>query len=101
MCGTHPFPISAKNAPTVGVMPIGEYSHVTDGICVIGIGVYRGNKYESLDGIYFVADWGSGKIWGMERDKDGQWQMQEMPSSDSYLLPRYTPIPITQIPSVT
>jgi hypothetical protein len=20
----------------------------------------------------------SGKIWGMERDKDGQWQMQEM-----------------------
>jgi glucose/arabinose dehydrogenase len=78
MCGTHPFPISAKDAPQVGVLPIGEYSHVTDGICVIGIGVYRGTKYESLDGVYFVADWGSGKIWGMERDKDGKWQMQEM-----------------------
>ena len=78
MCGTHPFPISAKDAPTVGVMPIGEYSHVTDGICVIGIGVYRGTKYPSMDGVYFVADWGSGKVWGMERDKSGQWQMQEL-----------------------
>ena len=78
MCGTHPFPISAKNAPQVGEMPIGEYSHVTDGICVIGLGVYRGSKYPSMDGVYFVSDWGSGKIWAMERDKDGQWQMQEM-----------------------
>lgn len=78
MCGTHPFPISAKNAPQVGEMPIGEYSHVTDGICVIGLGVYRGSKYPSMDGVYFVSDWGSGKIWAMERDKNGQWQMQEM-----------------------
>jgi glucose/arabinose dehydrogenase len=78
MCGTHPFPISAKDAPTVGVMPIGEYSHVTDGICVVGIGVYRGSKYPSMDGVYFVADWGSGKLWGMERDSSGQWQMQEL-----------------------
>lgn len=78
MCGTHPFPISAKDAPKVGVMPIGEYSHVSDGICVIGIGVYRGAKYCSMKGVYFVADWGSGKIWGMERDSNGQWQMQEM-----------------------
>ena len=62
----------------MGVMPIGEYSHVTDGICVIGIGVYRGTKYPSMDGVYFVADWGSGKVWGMERDKSGQWQMQEL-----------------------
>ncbi len=78
MCGTHPFPISAKDAPTVGVMPIGEYSHVTDGICVVGVGVYRGSKYPSMDGVYFVADWGSGKLWGMERDSSGQWQMQEL-----------------------
>ena len=78
MCGTNPFPISAKNAPQVGEMPIGEYSHVTDGICVIGLGVYRGSKYPSMDGVYFVSDWGSGKIWAMERDKNGQWQMQEM-----------------------
>lgn len=78
MCGTHPFPISAKNAPKVGVMPIGEYSHVDQGICVVGVGVYRGSKYPSLDGVYFVADWGSGKLWGMERDKKGEWQMQEL-----------------------
>ena len=64
MCGTHPFPLSRKNAAQVGVLPIGEYTHAGEGICVTGLGVYRGSKYPSLDGTYFVGDWGSGKIWG-------------------------------------
>jgi glucose/arabinose dehydrogenase len=66
MCGTHPFPLSRKNAAQVGVLPIGEYTHAGEGICVTGLGVYRGSKYPSLDGTYFVGDWGSGKIWGMQ-----------------------------------
>ena len=78
MCGTHPFPISTKNAPVVGVLPISEYSHAKEGICVVGLGVYRGTKYASLDGTYFVGDWGSGKIWGMQPGPDGKWVMEEL-----------------------
>ncbi|MBV6501128.1 MAG: hypothetical protein CJBNEKGG_03624 [Prosthecobacter sp.] len=90
MCGSHPFPMILKknpdgtetaadpeSYPKVGVLPIGEYSHVNQGICVINLGVYRGKDYPELDGVYFCADWGSGKVWGMKRDA-GKWQMQEM-----------------------
>jgi glucose/arabinose dehydrogenase len=81
MCGTHPFPIGQENAPVVGVLPISEYSHATEGICVIGLGVYRGSKYRSLDGTYFAADWGSGKIWGMQPGSNGKWVMEEIANS--------------------
>ena len=89
MCGTHPFPLpvdaagkpnleAVKDAPRVGEMPIAEYSHVDQGNCIIGFGMYRGTRYASMEGIYFVGDWGSGKLWGVARDAAGQWQMQEL-----------------------
>jgi glucose/arabinose dehydrogenase len=82
MCGTHPFPLEkeqgGEKTPTVGILPIAEYSHATDGICVIGLGVYRGKEFPSLDGTYFVGDWGSGRVWGLKRDNGGSWQMQEL-----------------------
>jgi len=90
--GSHPFPIeSEKGAPRVGVLPVAEYNHVDQGTCVVGIGVYRGKEFPSLEGVYFVADWGSGKgrfaVWsgwrkvksiGMEYESehafcDGAW----------------------------
>ena len=40
-----------ENAPKVGVMPIAEYSHVDQGICVVGLGVYRGKDYPALRGL--------------------------------------------------
>jgi len=89
MCGTHPFPLpidaagkpileAVKDAPRVGEMPIAEYSHVDQGNCIIGFGIYRGTRYPSLEGIYFVGDWGSGKLWGVARDGQNKWQMQEL-----------------------
>jgi glucose/arabinose dehydrogenase len=89
MCGTHPFPLpldangkpdhaAVKDAPRVGEMPIAEYSHVDQGNCVMGFGVYRGTKYPSLEGTYFFGDWGSGKLWGAARDGQGNWQMEEL-----------------------
>lgn len=88
MCGSHPFPIELEQgAPRVGILPVAEYSHVDQGICVIGIGVYRGREYPSLDGTYFVSDWGSGKIWGLQRDGAGKWQMQELLDLDTPLRP--------------
>jgi glucose/arabinose dehydrogenase len=96
MGGSHPFPIILKkgadgkmveedpaNAPRVGVLPVAEYSHVNQGICVIGLGVYRGKDYPELDGTYFVADWGTGKVWGLKRDGSGKWQMEELLDLDT------------------
>lgn len=79
MGGSHPFPIELeKGAPRVGILPVAEYSHVDQGICVVGVGVYRGKEYPALDGVYVVADWGSGKVWGLKRGNDGKWQMEEL-----------------------
>ncbi len=100
MGGSHPFPLILKKgpdgkemtvdpvgAPIVGVLPVAEYSHVDQGICVIGLGVYRGKDYPALDGTYFVADWGTGKVWGLKRDDAGKWQMQELLDLDTPLRP--------------
>ena len=91
MCGSHPFPMILKknpdgtetavdpgtDYPKVGVLPIAEYSHVDQGICVINLGVSRNAAYPELEGTYFVGDWGSSKVWGMKQ-VDGKWQMQEL-----------------------
>lgn len=87
MCGSHTFPIETeKDNPKVGILPVAEYSHVDQGICVINIGVYRGKKYPSLEGTYFCADWGSGKVWGMKQ-AGGKWQMQELLDLDTPIRP--------------
>ena len=49
--------------------------------------MYRGKDYPSLDGVCFVADWGSGKIWGLQRDEAAKWQMQELLDLDTPLRP--------------
>ncbi len=91
MCGSHPFPMILKknpdgtetavdpgtDYPKVGVLPIAEYSHVDQGICVINLGVSRNAAYPELEGTYFVGDWGSSKVWGMKQ-ADGKWVMQEL-----------------------
>jgi glucose/arabinose dehydrogenase len=81
MCGTHPFPVEKEAAgektPVVGTLPIAEYNHVL-GNCIIGFGIYRGEAFPSLDGVYFAGDWGTGRIWGIKRDESGHWQMQEL-----------------------
>lgn len=100
MCGSQPFPLILKkgadgkettvvppNAPKVGVMPIAEFSHVDQGICVIGLGVYRGKDYPALNGVYFSADWGTGKVWGLKRDAANKWQMEELLDLDVALRP--------------
>jgi glucose/arabinose dehydrogenase len=88
MCGSHTFPLEddATN-PRVGVLPVAEYSHVDQGNCVIGLGIYRGKDYPAMDGIYYSADWGSGKVWAVKRDAAGKWAMEEMLDLDTNLRP--------------
>ncbi len=88
MCGSHTFPIEDdKTNPRVGVLPVAEYSHVDQGNCVIGLGVYRGKEYPAFEGVYFAADWGSGKVWALKKDKSEKWQMQELLDLDTPLRP--------------
>jgi glucose/arabinose dehydrogenase len=61
----------------VGVPPVAEFSHEL-GCSITGIGVYRGAEFESLDGIYFAADYCSGRFWGLARDDADAWQFEEL-----------------------
>ncbi|MEI6537287.1 MAG: PQQ-dependent sugar dehydrogenase, partial [Verrucomicrobiaceae bacterium] len=85
MCGSHTFPIEdEKTNPRIGVLPIAEYSHVDQGNCVIGLGIYRGSAYPEMEGTYFASDWGSGKVWGLQKDGT-KWQMEELLDLDTPL----------------
>ena len=77
--GSHCFPDSMNpDCPKVGVLPVAEYPHdPTGGSTVIGGHVYRGDEYPALDGIYFVSDYISGRVWGIAPN-DGAWQMEEL-----------------------
>ncbi len=80
--GSHCFPNSMEpNCPKVGVLPAAEYSHVDQeagGCTVIAMGVYRGDESPTLDGIHFNSDFCSGRIWGVARGDDGNWQYEAL-----------------------
>jgi glucose/arabinose dehydrogenase len=75
--GSHCFPVQAETCDKVGVLPVAEYSHDL-GHAIVGIGVYRGQEFPELNGIYFAGDWESGRIWGLARDETGVWVFQEL-----------------------
>jgi glucose/arabinose dehydrogenase len=76
----HCYPASIQECPRsqIGTLPVAEYTHGPDGCAITGIGIYRGEDFPSLDGIYFSSDWCSGKFWGLERGDDGAWVYQEL-----------------------
>jgi glucose/arabinose dehydrogenase len=61
-------------------MPVVEYDH-SRGCSITGGRVYRGKEFPALDGIYFYADYCSGRIWGLRRP-DNQWQTKELLNTD-------------------
>jgi glucose/arabinose dehydrogenase len=77
MEASHCMPVSIDYCAKVGLLPVAEYSHDV-GCTVIGSDVYRGSEFADLDGIYFAGDFCSGRVWGIERDDSGQWQMQQL-----------------------
>ena len=62
--------------------PVYEYTHSRGGCSVIGGSVYRGNRYPTLHGRYFFADWCTGEVWTMAR-QGNQWQVD--PAADTVL----------------
>jgi glucose/arabinose dehydrogenase len=62
-------------------MPVFVYPHpITPCASVTGGSVYRGSGYPAMQGIYFLADFCTGQIWGLQTDgKD--WFNQPMLNS--------------------
>jgi glucose/arabinose dehydrogenase len=50
------------------ILPVAEYRHGAGDCSVTGGFVYRGAEYPALQGIYFYADFCSGRIWGLNRN---------------------------------
>lgn len=69
--------------PTGFVLPVFDYQHTdTNGNCSVSAGhIYRGAVYPDLQGIYFFADFCSGRIWGMQNN-GGVWDVQELASGE-------------------
>ena len=58
-------------------LPVLEYSHSL-GCSVTGGYRYRGQLYPQLNGLYFYADYCSGRIWGAIRQENGTWISQQL-----------------------
>jgi glucose/arabinose dehydrogenase len=62
--------VSSANAQPVAqnpIFPILQYNHgtgATNGNCVIGGVVYRGNRYPQLNGAYVYGEYSNKRIWG-------------------------------------
>jgi len=87
MEGTLCFPSETTDAQEgddclVGTLPVAEYSHDEGDCSITGIGVYRGNEFPELDGIYFNSDYCSGKVWGLARDEAGNWQYEVLQETE-------------------
>lgn len=76
----HCYPATDGECPRsqLGTLPVAEYKHGEDGCSITGIGVYRGEAFSSLDGIYFNSDWCTGRVWGLARGEDGAWVYEQL-----------------------
>lgn len=81
--GTHPY--SGEPAPAGMVLPVAEYPH-SMGASISGGYVYRGSAIPELVGVYFFGDFGSGNIWSLFRDANGEWQSNMFMSSSGHTI---------------
>ncbi len=59
------------------VLPVTEYNHSAGDCSVTGGFVYRGARYPALQGIYFYADYCTGRLWSLSR-RGPDWQSSEL-----------------------
>jgi glucose/arabinose dehydrogenase len=63
-------------------LPVAEYNH-DQGCSVTGGYRYRGRAEPSFVGVYFFADYCSGRIWGLTPAQNGAWTKTELFQADS------------------
>ncbi len=59
------------------VPPVFEYAHAL-GCSVTGGYVYRGSALPGLEAVYLFGDYCTGRVWGLYRDADLNWQSEEL-----------------------
>ena len=55
--------------------PVIEYDHSQGDRSITGGGVYRGTAFPQMQGVYFYADYVSGRLWGLRRIEN-HWENQ-------------------------
>ncbi len=77
----------AQNCPSAGLIdPIVDYRTGVDGNAVAGGYVYRGQQLPQLQGRYIFGDTYSGRIWKLEPDTDGGYDMVELFTAPSLFI---------------
>ena len=59
-------------SPVGLIDPVAEFNH-SEGNAIAGGYVYRGNDIPGLQGVYIYGDFGTGKIWGLFTDSEGNF----------------------------
>ena len=59
------------------VPPVFEYAHLL-GCSVTGGYVYRGSAIPQLQAVYLLGDYCTGRVWGLYRDAEMNWQSLEL-----------------------
>jgi hypothetical protein len=59
-------------------LPVIQYDHSLGNCSITGGYRYRGALYSGLKGIYFYADFCSGRLWGASRNAFGNWTAEEL-----------------------
>ncbi len=74
-------PLSTHGVSTPPIFDYGRSSS-TGGTSITGGYVYRGSKFPRMQGIYFVGDFNSRNIWGLQRDSQGVWLNRQFPQTN-------------------
>jgi glucose/arabinose dehydrogenase len=77
MEGNHCFRPSSGCDQSGLATPVAEYGR-DKGCSVTGGQVYRGGRIASLGGAYLFGDFCSGRLWGLARAANGQWETREI-----------------------
>jgi hypothetical protein len=72
---------SANCDKTGLTLPIAEYGR-NQGVSITGGYVYRGARLPALQGTYLYADYGTGRIWGLQYDGQKATGNRELLDSD-------------------
>lgn len=82
--GTFPFNTTGCQPQNTYVGPVFDYDNNSMGCSITGGFIYRGSKYPDLYGVYLVADYCSGRIWGTKQNANGTFSTEQLANLGDY-----------------